>query len=400
MTVSKPRLEQAELLAQKSPAFKNFMRGLTNKHTLSDYARYNFDFMKFHNLGKDYDSLVKNEPKTISKMITDYLDYCMERGVKNSTLRSYLMGIERMFIMNDCIWHKDRIRSGIGTDEEIPGGRVPVTTEELWTMLQHTKSLRTKCLVHFLADTGMRPAGLVDPVLRMKHLVELKTPNGQKCYSLKIYEGSKSGYWVFLTPETTKLLDRYITSRRSKDQTIDDETPIFDSERRLGNSALTAEFARVTIANLIKSSGVQRTKVSKFRYDKSVMYMFRKRFNTILKLHNEVNSNIAEKLMAHKRGLDGTYLQPTMEECFAEFVKAIPELTIDPTEKQKNKIKSLEDEKNDKIQNLEKTIQNMQSTIEKRDSEWNDEIVKLFEEQAKKFSDPNYIKQLQEKEIF
>jgi len=320
---------------------------MTNKHTLSDYVRYNFDFMKFHDLGENYNALVKNEPKIISKMITDYLDSCIERGVKNATLRSYLMGIERMFIMNDCIWHKDRIRAGIGSDEEIPGGRVPVTTEELWTMLQHTKSIRTKCLVHFLADTGMRPAGLVDPILRMKHLVELKTPSGDKCYAIKIYEGSKSGYWAFLTPETAKLLDRYFENRKNKGQLIDDETPIFDSKRRLENNALTAEFARVMIANLIKSSGIKRTKVSKFRYDKSVIYMFRKRFNTILKLNNEVNSNIAEKLMAHKRGLDGTYLQPTMEECFAEFVKAIPELTVDPTEKQKFEIHNLKLEKSE-----------------------------------------------------
>jgi len=85
-------------------------------------------------------------------------------------------------------------------------------------MLQHTKSLRTKCLVHFLADTGMRPAGLVDPILRRKHLVELKTPNGKKCYALKIYEGSKSGYWAFLTPETTKLLDRYFETKRANNQ--------------------------------------------------------------------------------------------------------------------------------------------------------------------------------------
>ena len=89
--------------------------------------------------------------------------------------------------------------------------------------------------------------------------------------------------------------------------------------------------------------------------------MFRKRFNTTLKLNNEVNSNIAEKLMAHKRGLDGTYLQPTMEECFAEFVKAIPELTIDPANRQQIEIAKQKKEitelgkKNLEIQKLKKT---------------------------------------------
>lgn len=100
MTASKSKLEHAKVLAKTSPAFKNFMRGLTNNHTLSDYTRYNFDFMKFHELGENYDALVKNNPKTISKMITDYLDSCMERGVKNATLRSYLMGTEMELVVN------------------------------------------------------------------------------------------------------------------------------------------------------------------------------------------------------------------------------------------------------------------------------------------------------------
>ena len=59
--------------------------------------------------------------------------------------------------------------------------------------------------------------------------------------------------------------------------------------------------------------------------------------------------------MAHKRGLDGTYLQPTMEECFAEFVKAITELTIDPTEKQKLEIHNLEAEKSELKQKIQET---------------------------------------------
>jgi integrase len=370
MAISKTRLILAQELAKESPAFKNFMRGLSSDSAISDYTKYNLNFMDFHKLERDFDSLVKNDAKTISKMITDFLDSCLERGVKNATLRTYLMGIERMFIMNDCIWHKDRIRSGIGTDDEIPGGRVPIQTSEVWDMLQHTKSLRTKSLVHFIASTGMRPGALNDPILRIKHLEEMKTPQNQKCYAIKIYDGSKSGYWSFLTPEATKTLSRYIESRKIKGESINDESPLFHSQYRKENldSALKTDFARVTMANLIKASGVKRVRVSKHSFDKSVMYMFRKRFNTILKLNNEVNSNIAEKLMAHKKGLDGTYLQPTKEECFAEFVKAIPDLTIDPTQRLKLENKKLESE-NQEIDDLkEKWTKDMKEHISKLES--------------------------------
>ena len=106
------------------------------------------------------------------------------------------------------------------------------------------------------------------------------------------------------------------------------------------------------------------------RYDKALVYMFRKRFNTILKLNNDVNSNIAEKLMAHKKGLDGVYLKPTREECFREFVKAIPQLTIDPTERQKIEIETKQERitelelKTETIFDLEKRIELLENTRE------------------------------------
>ena len=53
---------------------------------------------------------------------------------------------------------------------------------------------------------------------------------------------------------------------------------------------------------------------------------------------------------------------------------------------------------NEKIENLEKSLESLQTTLKTRDKEWGDEITKIFEEQVKKFSDPNYIKKLQEKE--
>lgn len=222
-------------------------------------------------------------------------------------------------------------------------------------MLECTKVLRTKAIVHFLGSTGMRPEGLIDPILRIKHLMELKTSNNQKCYAIKIYDGDESGYWTFLTPEATQALDNYHQWRReSRNEKLDDESPIFgimDARNAKGNF-LTDKSLRWMLNLLIKASGMKRTKISERRYDKAIVYMFRKRFNTILKLENDVNSNIAEKLMAHKKGLDGTYLQPTREECFKEFVKAIPELTVNQAEKQKIQL----DKKQQEIDELQSKI--------------------------------------------
>jgi len=59
------------------------------------------------------------------------------------------------------------------------------------------------------------------------------------------------------------------------------------------------------------------------RYDVQADHGFRKRLNTILKLDNSVNYNIAEKLMGHRNGLDGAYFTPTLEELFSELRKVV-----------------------------------------------------------------------------
>jgi len=84
-----------------------------------------------------------------------------------------------------------------------------------------------------------------------------------------------------------------------------------------------------------------------------------------LKINSDVNSNIAEKLMAHQNGLDGVYLTPTREECFAEFVKAIPKLTVGKAEKLSLKLAESEAEKDNKIKKLESEMKEVYKLLER-----------------------------------
>jgi len=69
--------------------------------------------------------------------------------------------------------------------------------------------------------------------------------------------------------------------------------------------------------------------------------------------------------MQHAKGLDGTYLTPTRQQCFDEFVKAIPELTLSEVEKkkmenqlQKDEITELK-EKNEILEAQNKEIEDL-----------------------------------------
>jgi len=341
--------------------------------------------MKFSKI-KNYDVLAKIKTDKIKKLLKDWVIALSEKGLKATSIRSKLSAVELFLDMNEVDYPKKVLHKLIPSDDYVVGGDIPYTTEEIQKMLLTTTKLRTKAIIHFLASTGARPATIVDPILRLKHLEEMS----DGCMSIKLYDGSRQAYWAFLTPEATNALKQYHNSRKLNGENLTPESPVFAN---LPKSSWTKKYdhmsvkaIREVISHILKAAGIERIKDGN-RYNKAVVYGFRKRFNTILKLNNNLNSNIAEILMAHKRGLDGSYLKPTREECFAEFRKAITELTIDQTERQKAIIDKKNEEiselqrNKERIKNLEHGQQEMLSILNLKDT------INMFE-------DPNYLKKI------
>ena len=391
--LSKKWLKIAEDFASKSRAYKKFYNAMKTESTICVYSYSMVKFMTFlrsecyvDNID-NYDKLLEFDTEKITDILEDFVSN-LNMTQKPKGVTTILAAPELFFEMNRKIWHKKLVRKSIKKDDVEAGGKTPITTEEVRTMLESAKHPRDKALIHFIASTGARPGGLHDPILRIKHLVYMPNPNNPHsenhwCYAVKIYDESKEGYWSFLTPEATIVLDRYFGWRKHiRHEEFDDETPIFANFSKLSRvDYLGVDGMKQIIRNLINRSSLKRIKKGN-RYDKAQNYMFRKRFNTILKLNNDVNFNIAEKLMAHKRGLDGTYLQPTREECFREFVKAIPQLTIDPTER----LKLENEKKQEKIDELEAKTQEV---IEKTKTNVElEERVKRMEEMIMRINFP------------
>jgi len=341
----------------KRRSFTLFEAAIKSDQTKNVYTYSLHEFMKFAKITQ-YDNIVKLSTDKIQKLLENWIMDLASRNLKAATIRSKLGAVELFLEMNKKTYHKKILHKLIPSSDYIPGGEKPFTTQEIQQFLDSTTKLRTKALVHFFASTGVRPASITDPVLRLKHLEDMQ----HNCKSIRIYDGSKEGYWAFLTPEASTSLDQYLQSRKLNGEELTPESPIFaisnPSIHTTKNNYLSAKSVRHLMNNLIKTAGIERIKDGN-RFDKATTYGFRKRFNTTLKLNNDVNSNIAEKLMAHKKGLDGSYLKPTREECFAEFTKAILQLTIDPTQRQEIKIKNLEEEKSE-IRELKERIERME----------------------------------------
>jgi len=381
-----------------------FEEGIKSHHTKKVYRGHLAAFLKFAKIS-DPDELLKLPQDQLQILLEDYVFHIKKRINPNSVPTS-LQGIKHFFAMSDVMINWKKLSKFYPEKIKRTGFR-SWTTAEISKMLQCTTKLRNIAIIHFLASTGAR-VGIFEYDFKLKHIKEM--PDG--CKSVQLYAGFKEEYTSFLTPEAASALDEYFVKRRKDGEVLTDDSPVFRARYLLGQEKakpLRHNGFRMVIYRIIEKSGIVRKKIGP-RYDVQVDHGFRKRFNTILKIQNDINSNIAEKLMGHSTSipLDNAYLPSddplVIKKCFAEFKKAIPELTIDDSARKQAELDKVYKEKSElekekiKYGNLENTIQTMQNNMKKRDSEWESEIVKLFEEQAKKFSDPNYIKELQDKQ--
>ncbi len=126
------------------------------------------------------------------------------------------------------------------------------------------------------------------------------------------------------------------------------------------------------IWRIINKSKIKRTRINR-NFDIQMDHGFRKRFNTIMKLDSDVNSNLAEKMLGHSttHKLDNTYFTPTLENLFAEFQKAIPELSISESvrlqyenKRKGEKIKKLE-AKESEIEKLKSRFDSVERLLER-----------------------------------
>lgn len=308
---------------------------------------------------KEYDGLLKLEPSRINQLLEDWIMELKENFSPNSIPTMYY-GIELFLSMNDVTINMKKLRRMFPAKVKRTGDR-PYTSEDIQQMLSVTRYRRDRAFILFLASTGARIGTIKG--LQLRHIENIL--NG--CKSVLLYENAEEEYYAFLTPEASRAMDEYFAERKEDGEKLTAESPVFRTTWNKGlinPKPLTVAGSKNIIYRALGHARIKRTKQGN-SYDTQLDMGFRKRFNTILKLNNEINSNIAEKLMAHKRGLDGAYLKPTRDQCFYEFSKAIVDLTISQEERQKltieqqgKKISEFEKQQN-QIDELKEEIKKM-----------------------------------------
>lgn len=347
-------------------AYRLFLNAMSSPRTISKYDTDLLNFMNFAGYS-DYNSILLDDSEVIQNHLEDYVMHIKKTTEKRSTIKNKIQAIELFLEVNKKMFYRRALHLLYPKDNTKKGNDIPYSNEDILKFLNVTKSKKTIALVHFFASTGARPSAIEDPILRFKHIMSIQ----MACKAVLMYSGSNEEYWGFLTPEASKALDDYVDERLFLGEKITQESPVFIATRGkhlaydpefiipLNHITLSTCFVKMT-----KRARIENYKTGN-RFEKGLFLGFRKRFNTILKIDSEVNSNIAEKLMAHKRGLDGVYFKPTRDDCFREFRKAIPQLTISESERLKIEVNDLTENKDEIIKNYEDRLAKTEKLLNK-----------------------------------
>lgn len=346
------------LSAKEQKSYRNFANTIRAKATRIDYDAYMKKFMKFHNI-KSFDQLLQGDTLMIEERITQWLDE--DKTITNSSKATYLAGIKHFYDMNRINLSWKIINKHLG-EKERPFQDRAYKIEEILKML-NIANLREKMLLTLLTSAGLRRGAVAS--IKRKHIEKTTLGN----YKIIIYAGTKDEYPTFCSRECSKYIDEYLTFRESKGERYTPEAPLLREEFDITDTLRASRPRHVTphaVNNIIKSltaradirtvthliEGQEQFR-SAMRKEVMLTHGLRKFCSTMM-AKARVYPNTRERLTGHKTGLDKAYLKPEDEDLLAEYMKAEPLLTIDPTARQEVKIKELQSNEKLLLTTLEK----------------------------------------------
>ena len=303
-------------------------------------------FIKFHKI-KDADSLLTIEVKKLQEMVEDYV-FHIKKTFQPNTVSKPMYALSLFFAVNDVTLNWIKIRKFIPKQEAQTSGKRAYTNQEVKTLLESAIKPNHKALILVMASSGVRDQFVED--LKLKHLKEMP----HNCLAMTVHPDTVYEYTTFINSEAKEALNKSFEYRKKQGENLNQESPVFATCNAKSMIAMNvcSILSRIARRSLTRKIIFTNPNTNKNRYDVMSSYGLRKRFNTIMKMTEGVNSHIAERMMSHKSKtitLDTSYFSPTVEQSFNEYLKAMPQLFISDSLRLKVEL----DSKQNKIDDLE-----------------------------------------------
>jgi integrase len=307
--------------------------GLNSPDTKRTYRHAFKHFIEITVKNDDLQTLIDTKPSVIESKIISHMEYLKEvKKLKYWSIQVYCAALLHFFEMNDVVLNTKKIKRFLPNDEGHYNQDRPYSTDEIVKILDKC-DIRSRVIILLMTSTGMRIGAL--PCLRLS---DIKKMNEFGLYLVYVYSQSKKDrYYTFTTPECAKAIDDYLDFRNRCGEEFNEKSPLLRSKVTLDNP-FTAKAPKPTsvraiqliIEGLLKQAGPGHNKNQVMR-----THGFRKFYaNQCSRAH--IDYPTREYLIGHKLpGQELSYNRLTEEDRLAEYVKVIPHLTINPTQRLK-----------------------------------------------------------------
>lgn len=303
-------------------------------------------------------------PRYIESQIISYIMSLRESGIAYTTVQFFVAPIFTFYQLNDVVLNRKKVSRYLGEYKRAAKDGA-YTTEQIQTALQNADA-RMRMILLVLSSTGCRVGAL--PSLTLGNLTKIPITD-YGLYKITFYEGTNNEYYSFTTRETAQTgIDNYLLYRKRSGENISfnqntnkwepDNTPLIRKQFDV-NDLLQVKQPKPMKLNAIRSlltvhlvkCGLRTWEhptapqsVNRIRKAVSLSKGFRKRAISVF-IEAELNHEIRELLVDHSTMLDQHYFRPTEDQVLAEYMKAEPLLTIDPSMRLRQEVQTLRVEK-------------------------------------------------------
>jgi site-specific recombinase XerD len=323
---------------------KLLLESCRSEETKKTYA---FGLKKyFEFVGKELPKATKD----IENKIIEYIIYLKKEGMSYQGISNYIVPVKSFYAINDVTLNVKKIAKFMPENRKVKTDR-SYEHEEISKLLQIADE-RMRVVILVLASSGIRIGAL--PILRLRNIQDSK---------LIVYEKDVEEYFTFITPECKNAIDFYLDMRSRYGEKLNDNSYLireqFDvrSQVPARPKSVDKSALQYKLYDLCNRSGIDKEKTA---IAHSYRYFFTKQL-----VESKVNPEIREMLLGHKIGLTSAYYRPTQEEMYAEYEKAIDNLTIDSSQRLQRKVEMLEIEKS-KVDRIELKLQLLEKQFNKK----------------------------------
>jgi site-specific recombinase XerC len=291
----------------------------------------------------------KEDPYWAQEKIMSFLAKQRER-VENKELRPGSLGNFLRPIKKFCDAYDDvadkikwkRMTRALPRAKPFSNDRAP-TIEEIRKIINHSDR-RTKAIVYVMCSSGIRLGAW--KYIKWKHVKPKFDGKGEllaAAAELLVYDGEGEEYFTFITPEAYRALKDYMDFRAECGEKITGESWLIrdrwrtaDMQRdkcgRLGLAKYPRRLKVDAVKKIIERAWLQEgirphaLPEGERRYEFKGVHGFRKFFQT--RAQQAMNLMNVEILMGHSLGIADSYYKPTYEQLFADYLKAVPFLSI------------------------------------------------------------------------